>query len=743
MPKADANTPPHLKPYLFHGIQLETREGADEANGDCPWCGKENKLYVSVKDGLWQCKSCIAGTDKGGGNVYTFLRMLWGRSMEKTSDYSWLLNHRKLLRADTLTSWGVCKSYTTNEWLVPGYSPEGKLTQLYRYCKESKTGKYRLFATPELHHAIHGRDLWDQSKPDVYVCEGPWDGMALWETMRQLKRQDDGGLVRTASDAVSLAGPANILAVPGANVFPDAWSSLLKGKNVTLMFDSDHEREHEGRKIEGAGFAGARRVAQTLGRAEEQPKLIQYLNWGPKGYDPDLPSGHDVRDFITTDGPTIVQRATNLEVLLSKITPIPADWISGRTKAARKAGATDMDLIPCDSFTDLQNQWRKAMKWTEGLDRALSVMLASVSSTKAVGDQLWVKVIGPAACGKSTLCEALSSNKQYVLAKSTIRGFHSGFQTDKEGSEDNSLLAQLNDKTLVTKDGDTLLQSPNLPQILSEARDIYDRTSRTHYRNKMGKDYEGVNMTWLLCGTSSLRSIDSSELGERFLDCVIMESIDEDLEDEILWRVANRVQRNMGLESGKDGASQNDPDMTKAMQLTGGYVSYLRSVASQALTELVFPETLLKECIQLGKFVAYMRARPSLRQAETAEREFATRLVSQLIRLASCLSVVMNVEEVNLEVMRRTRQVALDTARGRVLEIVGHIYRSGVDGVEARSLLLMSNESEKELPTLLRFLRRIEVLEVFTKQTVPGIKGKPRWRLTTRLRDLYQKVMGV
>src|SRR5690606_14950694 len=121
---------------------------------------------------------------------------------------------------------------------------------------------------------------------------------------------------------------------------------------------------------------------------------------------------------------------------------------------------------------------------------------------------------------------------------------------DDGSGEDYSLISKLGGKTLVVKDGDTLLQSPNLGQILSEARDLYDTVSRSSYRTKQGgRDYQGVRMTFILCGTSSLRKIDSSELGERFLDCVIMEGIDNDLEDEILWRVANRVERNMGVEA--------------------------------------------------------------------------------------------------------------------------------------------------------------------------------------------------
>ncbi len=230
------------------------------------------------------------------------------------------------------------------------------------------------------------------------------------------------------------------------------------------------------------------------------------------------------------------KQRTNAEIvtsILEMFEPVPESWLQGNGKPRRVA--TQQNTTSCTDYKTLITSWRKALKWTDGLDISLSVMLASVASTMAVGDQLWIKIMGPAACGKSTLCEALSTNTVYIIAKSTIRGFHSGWKSDS--GEDTSLIAQASGKTLITKDGDTLIQAPNIGQILAEGRDIYDTTSRSHYRNDQGKDYIGQRMTWILCGTASLRCIDQSELGERFLDCVIMDSIDDELEDEILWRV--------------------------------------------------------------------------------------------------------------------------------------------------------------------------------------------------------------
>jgi hypothetical protein len=100
-------------------------------------------------------------------------------------------------------------------------------------------------------------------------------------------------------------------------------------------------------------------------------------------------------------------------------------------------------------------------------------------------------------CGKSTLCEALSTNKNHVKALSTMRGFHSGHRDDSGTNK--SVVFELKGKTLITKDADSMVKSPNWPQIMGEARDLFDRVSRTNYRNGMGMDSEGINMTELGC----------------------------------------------------------------------------------------------------------------------------------------------------------------------------------------------------------------------------------------------------
>jgi hypothetical protein len=628
------------------------------------------------------------------------------------------------------------------EFLIPGWGVDGQLKQLHRYVMIN--GKRRLLATPGLSLCLHApladalgveQGLIDPRKSDLYVCEGIFDGMALWEAMKAAEESGYDPAVH-----------ANILAVPSCNVFHDGWLGLFSGRRVFLMYDNDHPRTLEnGKTVPPAGHEAMKRVTNLLFSTTVKPAIskdgfpeVFYLNWGKDGYDAELASGYDVRDFLKDKRWTGVvneeSRVAALQVLIDRMQRVPKEWTTVPDKKV-------LYPLACTEWKTLRTAWVKALKWTPGLDTSLACMLASVASVRMPGDQLWIKVIGPPASGKSTLCEALAVNSKYIFSKSTIKGFHSGYRSDKEGTEDHSLIVKIKDKTLVTKDGDTLLTLPNLPQVLAEARDLYDTTSRAHYRVGMSRDYQGIRMTWILCGTDSLRQLDSSELGERFLDVVLMDSIDEELEEEIGWRAVNRIIENRAIEANGQAEDHQDAAMTQAMRLTGGYIDFLRVNASKLLSEVKMSEDAARECMRLGKFVAYMRARPSKKQDESATREMSTRLRIQLTRLALCLAIVLNKPSVDSEVLARLRKVALDTARGRTFEACKHMHKAGEDGRETRALAVLLSESAEKVTGLLVFLKRIGVVEIFSRTLGPGVRGGARWRLTESVKKIMEHVL--
>lgn len=792
--------PDTLKPYVFNGVDLTTGSKGKEALGECPFCGVEDKFHVNLATGKARCWYCSIDEgkkkSKGGINKHSFVRLLHKKATQETRSKDLVkLGEERGIDPEALKAWGWAKHPILDNWCIPGYNQKGVMCNLYRWVRvrgKDDQWERRLLPTPTMGHHLFGMNLFDETADETYICEGPWDGPALWQSMGSHKFGKTR-LLRTKHRDRSLLQRVNVLAMPGIQSFVEGWCEIFDGVHTVFMFDNDHPKHRcakcretypyvdgDGDKrtkcpkckskltvIAPAAFQAVQRCSGIVGKVTDR---VSYLSWGPQGYTTSLPSGTDVRDCLVgagimladADAPKARKRgkgadkgqkapgvaAERLQALLAMVEPVPDAWRQKATQGLRTGTDTAQDastLPACTRWRDLVLAWRKAFKFTPGLNNALAVMLASITSVKCVGDQLWVKVIGPASCGKSTLCEAVSTNADYVLAKSTIRGFHSGFKTGGDEKEDNSLLTLLRDKTLVTKDGDTLLQSPNLNQILSEGRDIYDTVSRSHYRNKMGKDYKNLRMTWLLCGTSSLRSIDSSELGERFLDCVIMEGIDDDFEDEVLTRIAKRAKRNMGITWGHEGSGEGggfDPLLVEAQKLTGGYINYLRQNAQELLSAVDVSNEDLYRLTRLAKFIAFMRARPSKHHDENAEREFGGRLTEQVTRLAMCLAVVLNKEEVDDDVMKRVLQVTMDTARGRSYDMAQQLYESEY-GLEAKPLSIFIGWGERATRGMLRFLRDIGVVEIGRAKPKKGIKkstAKTFFHLATNFRKLYREV---
>jgi len=297
-----SDIPEKLRPYVFHGVRFRASKN-NEVSASCPFCDREDgKFSVNQVTGQWRCFVCAEGTAKGGGNVYTFIRRMHEISAEHTDSHELteFAHNRGLLDAVPMVEWGVCKSILTGSWLIPGYNVQKHLTTLYQYIKHSD-GSMKLLPTPTLRHHMMGLGLWSDDKPVVYVCEGPWDGMALWECLCRGKNSPDG-IVETASRASSLASQANVFSIPGWGTFFESWLALFSGRIVNIMLDSDHPRKNlkTGRVMTGGGWKGTERIVRMVCDKGIVPQEVNVLTWGPEGFDPGRKSGYDLRDYVTS-----------------------------------------------------------------------------------------------------------------------------------------------------------------------------------------------------------------------------------------------------------------------------------------------------------------------------------------------------------------------------------------------------------------------------------------------------------
>lgn len=300
--------PEPLRPYLAHGVEV-TEVVGEEARGTCPFCGREEKFYINARTGQYSCKTCPHGEgDVGRGNAYTFVRRLHEESMAAMppglGEYKGIEAERRI-EAAVLHEWGMCRSIINGDWLLPAYNFKGEISNLYRW---TVVGNRRLLL-PTTTFSIQwfGWQFWDPSKPNVYIAEGPWDGMVLRLALSKFRLMG-GKLVGTVDPKQSLLSQVNVLAVPGCEQFNDAWAAALQGKHVALLYDSDHPTRHkrgdkagqlrlhrDGSKMV-AGYDGMKSATSLL---LNYAATVLYLDWGPEGYDISLPDGYDLRDLFT------------------------------------------------------------------------------------------------------------------------------------------------------------------------------------------------------------------------------------------------------------------------------------------------------------------------------------------------------------------------------------------------------------------------------------------------------------
>lgn len=260
-------TKDHRKLFYSHGVDLP--DEGDEVTGDCPFCNKEGHLYVNRGTGLWKCHRC--GEE---GNGPTFLRKLWEASREQTkaADLAKLSKDRGI-PVEILNAYGLAKSIITDEWLLPIDEGGKGLPNLFRYTLPAGKDKHEVQSSGACDLALFGDRKPKPTHKTVWICEGPWDGMAWDHVLRSVK-----------SKGKALRGSNAVVALPGAGSCHKLLPALCKGRDVRLLMDNDD-----------AGRKGTAGILKALAAAKVKPKSIKVIRWAN-----DLPEGYDVRDVVTS-----------------------------------------------------------------------------------------------------------------------------------------------------------------------------------------------------------------------------------------------------------------------------------------------------------------------------------------------------------------------------------------------------------------------------------------------------------
>jgi hypothetical protein len=717
--------PEKLHPFHFHGVDIDLRsKRADKQHlGTCPFCDKEEHFFISRVTGQWDCKRCDER-----GNIPTFLRRLLEVSLTHTEPSSYEeLSEERGIPIDILKDWGLAISFIRGHWLIPAYNPEGKLANLYIWEESG------VMSTPGCNHQLLGAHKRTKKHTDAWLCEGPWDGMAMQALLQSVKEASSGDFIKTQYKHKSLINTHLPLVYPGAGTFSGKWAPLVKGIKVHICGDNDHPKESKTGKIIQAGYNGSLRTAK---HCLETAKSVDMVMWGPKGFAPKLADGYDIRDTWVERG------AKGFEYIQAKLRSPDIDTVEA-LPSEETVKEEVIEPIERTTFEELENDFKSSLHWTPELSHTLLIMLSTVMSTELQGEQVFVRVIGPPGSGKSTLAEAISAAKEYTLPISILTGFHSGFTagSGKGRKKDMSLIPLLKKKTVIIKDGDTLLSAPNRDQILSELRDIYDGSSRSRYRTGVAHDYEDIRTTFLLCGTDPIRGLNRSSLGERFLDCEILG--DSDRKPYLKRSIDNTYDKITSGFGSQEGKEVKPDKMLYLKRVTYGFIKYFKENLLQMACP-AFPKESKAKIAALAEFLSYMRARKPQTKEDMEYRprvELATRISGQLTKLAFFSALMLGRSSIDDTILAILRKVVNDTATGFQFELTQRLWKYH-EGLTVQQLRIDLAIAESMVRRLLLSMQEMGIVQRQSKKNTSGIGGRDNhiWTLTKTVHSLAKTI---
>lgn len=716
MPKTD-DTPVMLRPFVAHGFDPR-RVTDEEAEGECPFCGG-SKFFVGLVErdarhfpGGWTCHNCGIS-----GNVYGWLSEVWTRSHARTPDLGSLEENRGV-PADVLRVYGVTRSVTTGEVIVPGYNVEGAIVNLYRYKPVGKAGKSIMIPTPGggLNPGFFGEPDPPTDCDTVVVCEGVWNAAAWRSVVPDVKTV--------------------IVGTPGAGVWSDQWTDLCVGKDVVVLYDNDHPKTHPTTgAVTQAGWTGTRKVCGAVSRVS---RSVKYLDWGAdtndEGYNPNLPTGHDVRDLVIDRG------ATTVGWVQERLRVAPAEWgtdggsgSSGSGPSSPKNGGGGLRALRCTSWEELREAWRACAHLNPEFERGLLFGLCVACGVEYGECRLWGKMLGVAGTGKSTICDGLATARFHVISEGTINNMYSGFDTND--GKDHSFASKLPGMCWIYNDADTLLQNPNRDTILSQMRELYGGNGSKTFGNKLGtKSYHNMKFSVLIAGTPNVKRLDSAELGGRYLD-FLFQRPDALTIDRMLLAAIDQQMSDVG-------SSGMTREKEIATRKTGGYVEHLRKTVLEAsrAVRVNVTDAQKRTIGTLAKYVAVARSRRPKDQDEiTDATEIPTRLAKQLSGLAVLAAVVKERDRLDIGTMSFVRRVALDTAVGTVHNLLTTIAASGDEGIDMRDIVAFTKRDPDLDYADVMYLGAVGHLEMF-QSGLPSLTQRGRWRLTPAFRAVYRSV---
>ena len=656
-----------LAAYRQMGFIQIGNEGHDEVVGICPFCNA-HKFFFNVSLKVYKCHVCGSG-----GGYRKFLRECVDTFQDEfNGEIAKKLSVNRSISIETLKHFMVGYNPKTSDYLIPTFDEDNiEVVGMKRFHLFPDGTKTFLNVTGSHQNIFNQHVLTDNINDNssiVYICEGEWDTMALYEATVKAK----GG--------TGFHTNYYVVGVPGATSMKDAWVNKFKDKNVVVIFDNDkNKRSKNGKITVGAGTQGGLKVYNCISSVV---KSIKFVHWkvGTK-------HKYDVRDLY-------IDKNRNGKATIREITKLSLDYPKGldRIKTEqKKSNLMDGGGTTAQEVKQVFNRWLRLRD-----DSVLDILFGSfIGNRFSFVDPIWLFLVGRSGFCKSELLMSFQKVlDSYVLSTLSENALVSGLVVP-EGEQDPSLLPKLNEMILILKDFTNLLTGPEkaMENIMGQFRAIYDGdyskafgTTERRYTSLFGF-IAGVTHTIEVYVTKN------PAYGERFL----MYSMDDNLTFNESIEVIMQALSNAGQEPIMRAELQNVVNKCLHFQYSKPTISVetMREIATIAQTLAVLRGATLRDKYRPDEILG------------TPKAEIGTRIAKVLMKLAQGIAAFngrKNVTEYELKLLRSVVRSSIPSPNLRLITQIMHAKKDVFTEKELSQFINLTRKANEMIVSNLAFM---------------------------------------
>lgn len=654
----------NLIAFKQHGFIYKGESGT-QVYGYSVFSGKDN-FWINPETKMWDCKN----SGESGG-YQQFLQRVHRMSIGYMHGerLAWLKKKRGFLRT-TIKNHAVGFNPHNDTYLIPVYDANNEnIWDLRIYNPKHK----KLMSTSGCNVGLYGWDSLQKYK-NIWLVEGEWDKMAIWEMLYKLDK----------------LGDETVVAVPGVLTFKQEWCQLFVDKNIRVAYDADKPRMVNNVMKPGPGSVGSVKVYKILKSIAKSLKFVHWPN--------DSKDGYDVNDLLNE---TKSHERMNIKLIsyLKSDPPIEERFLT----EVLDENKTDAEVFT-GKFIKPEDVYAAYTKWFYLPDTTvIDVLYGTIIGNRLSGDPLWLFLIAPSGGTKTEFCLSVSeAPRMFPMTTMTKNSLVSG--ANFGGNNDPSLIPLLNDKVLLIKDFTAILDMNHTQseEIFGTLRDAYDGRIEKMFGNGLLRRYE--SKFGIVAGvTPKIEQFTQKNVafGERFLSYKI--PIPKDHKGRLKYlRIA---MSNVNKEQ----------TMRKELRELGTSVlsyNYVKNTVN-------IPESINEKIMIIAEWTASMRGTverdPYSKEVVASPYiELATRLVKQYTKLIIGISLFRGKKSATRNEYTIVRDIAVSSVATELNKITELLYKTGVDKwLEYKEIL---NGTELPTENLRRKLENLVLLKAVIKK---------------------------